>query len=268
MEIHPAAAIFPMMSDEELRNLAADIQENGLVEPVVVYHGQVLDGRNRLRACEIAGVSPRFEDANGNIGSPVVYVLSKNLHRRHLTQSQRAVIAAEIVPMLAEEAKKRREATRFGTNSNGMRSVPIGAVGEISGPSREIAAKALGVGSGSVNRALIAKRDNPEGFEKARRGELTITAAANGYTAPPGADRAPKDVSTVRGAQRAEANKRRMVEGLAVVGGVCHGLENLDVPMTAAACDAEEIETWATKAEQHASELRKFAKKLRGAING
>jgi ParB-like chromosome segregation protein Spo0J len=57
--VHPIADLFPMMTDEELANLAADIKANGLIHPIVVdKDGVLLDGRNRDRACEIAGIEP------------------------------------------------------------------------------------------------------------------------------------------------------------------------------------------------------------------
>lgn len=108
ISIHPAAMLFPMMGEKELSDLADDIAANGLIEPVVLYHGEVLDGRNRLAACQLAGVEPHFAEVDGNVPSPTIYVLSKNLHRRHLTTSQRGAIAAEVVPLLKEEAKKRQ----------------------------------------------------------------------------------------------------------------------------------------------------------------
>ena len=56
LEAHSAAAMFPMMSADELQALAADIEAHGLVEPVVLFEGKILDGRNRVKACELAGV--------------------------------------------------------------------------------------------------------------------------------------------------------------------------------------------------------------------
>ncbi|MCH9036213.1 MAG: S-adenosylmethionine-binding protein, partial [Chloroflexi bacterium] len=102
---HPASSLFPMMAEDELLELSGDIKKNGLVEPIVLSGELVLDGRNRLAACQIVGVSPRFMQWGGS-ESPVTYVLSKNLHRRHLTTSQRAAIAAEFVPMRQEEAHR------------------------------------------------------------------------------------------------------------------------------------------------------------------
>jgi hypothetical protein len=91
---HPDASLFPMMPPDELDALAEDIKKHGQREPIYVHQGMVLDGRNRLKACRIAGVEPDFREWNGH-GSPVDFVVSMNLHRRHLTSEQkRAVITA------------------------------------------------------------------------------------------------------------------------------------------------------------------------------
>ena len=66
MKNHPYADLFPMMTTVELEALAADIAENGLRHPIVRYQGVVLDGRNRLVACEKADVKPTFEDYEGD----------------------------------------------------------------------------------------------------------------------------------------------------------------------------------------------------------
>jgi len=92
-EIHPAANLFPMMAAGDLQALTEDIKQFGLREPIVIYKHQILDGRNRLEACRRASISPTFVDWTGS-GSIVDWILSVNLHRRHLTDTQRAVIAA------------------------------------------------------------------------------------------------------------------------------------------------------------------------------
>ena len=111
--VHPAAALFPLMKGPEFGLLVEDIDEHGLREPVVMHQGLVLDGRNRLRACEIAGKEPHFVEWDG-VGSPVAFVLSRNLHRRHLNESQRAMIAAQAKAMFEEEAAERKRAGQFG----------------------------------------------------------------------------------------------------------------------------------------------------------
>jgi ParB-like nuclease domain len=78
---HDAANIFPLMSDDELQKLADDIKANGLKNPIILLEDKVLDGRNRLLACKLAGVSPDFQSRNAEkLGSPVSWVLSQNLH--------------------------------------------------------------------------------------------------------------------------------------------------------------------------------------------
>lgn len=95
------------MSDEELNGLAEDIARRGeLLEPIVLYEGAVLDGRNRLEACRRAKVEPRFVTWEG-LGSPLEWAIAKNLRRRHFTASQRAVLALQVLPLLEKEARER-----------------------------------------------------------------------------------------------------------------------------------------------------------------
>ena len=92
---HPLADIFPMLDDVNLRTLSLDIKENGQFEPILLLDGKVLDGRNRQAACALAGVKPFYEQFT--LSDPLTYVLSKNLHRRHMNEAQRALAAASIV---------------------------------------------------------------------------------------------------------------------------------------------------------------------------
>jgi hypothetical protein len=93
--VHPAAAAYPLLPPDELQALADDIAANGLLYPIVLdAEGQLIDGRNRLKACQLAGVEPRFTSLNGH--DPVDYVLSANENRRHITKGQRAMAAARL----------------------------------------------------------------------------------------------------------------------------------------------------------------------------
>jgi N6-adenosine-specific RNA methylase IME4 len=98
MKIHPAAELFPLVEGEDFARLVADIRENGQQVPIVVtVQGELLDGRNRLRACEEIGIEPRADTYIG--ADPVGYVVSLNVHRRHLNESQRAMVAAKLANM-------------------------------------------------------------------------------------------------------------------------------------------------------------------------
>jgi len=102
---------------------------------------KVLDGRNRLEACRLVGVEPKFEYLNGEIESPTLYVVSRNLHRRHLTSSQRAAIAAEMLPLLQKEAQSRKDQRKRRSNGTFEPPPPTGGHGRAR-DSNVIAAKA------------------------------------------------------------------------------------------------------------------------------
>jgi ParB-like nuclease domain len=96
LKVHPAADIFPMLTEDELEELAADIKAHGLLHPIILKDGQLIDGRNRLEACRRAGVEPQVEDLNGL--DPVAYIMSANINRRNLTKGQRAMAVAKLYP--------------------------------------------------------------------------------------------------------------------------------------------------------------------------
>ncbi len=153
---HPIADIFPMMGENELRELAADIADNGLRESIFLYEDKVLDGRNRLKACQIAGVEPEFRAYRDS--EPLAFVLSKNLHRRHLNESQRSMVASKISTM-----KKGRQESNVG--------IPTF--------SQQAAADSLGVSRDSVIKARQVIEDGvPELAAAVESGEVAVSAAA------------------------------------------------------------------------------------------
>ena len=94
LELHPYCALFPQADNDTFAGLVADIKQNGLRDPIVKYQGKILDGRNRYLACLEAKVEPHFvEYDEEKHGDPLAYVLSKNATRRHLSESQRAMVA-------------------------------------------------------------------------------------------------------------------------------------------------------------------------------
>jgi ParB-like nuclease domain len=103
--VHPIANLFPIMTDEELDDLAADIKANGLIHPIVVgKDGLVIDGRNRDRACEIAGIEPTTVLFEGD--DPRAYIIGSNIARRHMSKGQQAMVVAMMYP---EPSKTKRK---------------------------------------------------------------------------------------------------------------------------------------------------------------
>ncbi|MCY0927040.1 hypothetical protein OTB20_12675 [Streptomyces sp. H27-H1] len=87
LKIHPIAAIFPMFPEDELHDLAESIRTEGQIKEILLdRNGVLLDGRNRLAACTLAGVEPRFTRYEGD--SPHALILSANLYRRQISKGQ------------------------------------------------------------------------------------------------------------------------------------------------------------------------------------
>lgn len=163
LKIHPVCKIFPDISDDEFQKLKADIEEHGQREPIIVRNGYLLDGKNRLRACTELGIEPNIEEWKGNGESLVAWSVSKNLRRRHLSESQRAALAAELAELYAKERK-------MGRNSqlppDGGKTSPVQA-----------AAKAAGASERSTERARAVKNADPKAFAQVKAGKKTVTTA-------------------------------------------------------------------------------------------
>lgn len=175
-ETHPAADLFPLLDGKELQDLSDDIKANGLLNPIVLHveHGQrlLLDGRNRLRACTLAGVAPTIEFWAGE-GSPTAWVVSQNLKRRHLSESQRAMVAAGLVPLFRAEGKQ------------GQRSDLSPSLGRSPDGSAGRAAEAVNVSRGSVESALKVAAATPELAEAVKQGKVAVSTAATLTEDPP-----------------------------------------------------------------------------------
>jgi hypothetical protein len=92
LEPHPLSKMFPPILQEDFDKLAKDIEIHGLNQPIVTYQGMILDGNHRYRACELAKVEPHFFPFEGTDAQARNYVISANIHRRHLSPDQRRAI--------------------------------------------------------------------------------------------------------------------------------------------------------------------------------
>jgi hypothetical protein len=158
LSAHALADIFPLMEGEEFDALVQDIKDNWLREPITIYEDKILDGRNRYRAVVKAALQYKLKEENFRhyTGTdPLGLVVSANLHRRHLTESQRALIAARIVT------------TKLGDNQFNKPGI-----------TNKQAAAMLGVSRATVKTAKkVAEEAAPEIKEKVLKGELRLGAA-------------------------------------------------------------------------------------------
>ena len=172
MKTHELAKYFPILEGEEFDLLVQDIREHGQLEPIVTVKGEILDGVNRYRACQQLGIEPITEEYQGD--DALSYVISLNIRRRHLTESQRAMLANEMLPEFALEAKntqgRRNDLTSVSPDTQVKQSTgPIGRsttkVGEI-----------FGVSHGSVARAKRVKEQAPERVDDIIKGKESVYA--------------------------------------------------------------------------------------------
>lgn len=157
-DVHPVANIFPMMSKSEFESLKDDIKEHGLRESIVFWKGMLVDGRNRLKACEELGIEPDESELMDET-DPVAWVISHNLHRRHLSESQRSMVAAKLA--------------NLGIGRPPSETGPIGPV------STEQASTMLNVGNTSTKRAKKVIASGADEVQQAvLQGDISVSAAS------------------------------------------------------------------------------------------
>jgi hypothetical protein len=147
-EVHPLANCFPMMRGDQLEDFLKDIKEHGQLSPVVLLEGKILEGRNRaLAAYELGKELNTVEfDELGTDQKPLEYVISSNLHRRHLSDKERVQLAAQLAKLLAEQ-KADAGGTQVPPEPSSKHST------HKKGPAA-LAASKMGVSKQAVNRAL------------------------------------------------------------------------------------------------------------------
>lgn len=166
LEFHPLANLFPLIEGGEFDELVGDIRANGLHDHIDIYQGKILDGRNRYRAAQAAGIElerRNFRTFMAELyGDPLAYVISKNLKRRHLDESQRAMVAARLANM------KQGERTD-------LKAEPSANLPKVAQPG---AAKALSISERALRHARrVQDHGSPELIRAVDRGQLAVSAA-------------------------------------------------------------------------------------------
>ena len=162
---HPAADLFPMIEGKAWEDFKQDIRTNGFQQDITLYRGQILDGRNRYKAAielkmlDDLGVCEFDEDSDID---PYQWVISRNLHRRHLTESQRASVAAKLVNV------------KLGENQHTLEGLQICRPTTV-----DQAAQMLQVSPRSVHNAkAVLEHGSPELIAAVERGEVAVSRAA------------------------------------------------------------------------------------------
>lgn len=264
-EAHRLADLIPTMTDAEFAELREDIAANGLLDPIMLYEDKILDGRHRYRACEETGVCPVFTQYEGD--SPAAYVISHNLKRRSLNQSQKAMVASDFVPELAVEAKRRPHLRESPRDEHGH--VMANAESEDSALGRSAArvAEQFGVGHAQVIRANKIKLEDPVLATRVRGGEVTIGAAIKQLAQQESAQQnghkaALPSVDTGRGREHAQAHVRRLKECTGTLSGIARTFSELSIDHLAAASDQNELAALKKEIASHVKAISKFNAQL------
>lgn len=195
LPVHPLAAIFPMMPDDELADLGADIKTNGQRHPIILGEWQdakgktikgIIEGRNRLRACQLVGVEPKFEQLNGE--DPRTVIASENLRRRNLSMGQQAVAHAMIYPDPDPPGRGRKAVVTTGFSRERLshartvlREAPDLAAQVLGGASLDSAYKEVMLRQGRQktqdSRMRSLERERPDLAEQVSAGDLSIEQA-------------------------------------------------------------------------------------------
>lgn len=164
---HPYANLFPLITGPEFDELVNDVREHGVMQPILLYEGKILDGRNRYRAALEAGVPAPTEVFEGTDQEALARSLGLNLHRRHLDTSQRSAVAAELANLSLGD---NRGAHRPEEGSAKLRT--------LIGVSQEDAAKLLNVSPRSVTAAVKLKNTAaPAILDAVKAGQIKLAAA-------------------------------------------------------------------------------------------
>ncbi len=177
MEFHEAANIFPL-DEENIDELAADIKSQGQQVPIETLDGKIVDGRRRYLACNKAGITPQFRAVN--VQDPVAYVLSLNLHRRHLTPTQLAMVGAKARDWYDRKANERQRS--HGGTSPGKKKTLVENLPPVipeTGKARDQAGKAVGVSGKLIDAATkVLNNGTPALIEAVEQDKIAVSTAA------------------------------------------------------------------------------------------
>ena len=227
---HEYANLFPMLSGEAMDSLRADVAAHGVREPIVTYQGKILDGRNRYMAARDLGLSFPVREFGGDDAAALAFVVSTNLHRRHLTESQRASVAARLANMPSHRPSK-------GANLHPSSPQLFHDDQHLPRPpmvSAAAAAEMLNVSERSVKSARkVHESGAPELVQAVDEGRVRVSTAADIASAPKAEQaqivaRGDKEILAAAKSIRAERAAQSRVQRLEKIEEISRGNAALD----------------------------------------
>lgn len=173
-EYHTYANIFPLIEGGQFDELKEDIKTHGLLQPVILYEGKILDGRNRYRACLAIGLEPRYEQYEGI--DPLGYVISLNLKRRHMTKEQLAAVAVQNEALLSDLQARARERQKATQIKSGAAPTVAQKVAEPKESLQQLA-EVFQTNKQYVKEAKAVKERAPEAFAAVVKGDKGLRDA-------------------------------------------------------------------------------------------
>lgn len=177
MNVHKLAAVFPEMPPDQYEAFKQDVATRGVLNPIVVYQGEIIDGRHRWQAAHETGREcPQVEWEPASASPDDItdelwdYLVSLNAHRRHLDKSQWAMIAVEGSREIEEAANKRK------VSGSHEAALPQGVKTRTPQVRDQIAEK-VGVSARTIQKAKNVRDADPKLAEKVKQGKITVTEA-------------------------------------------------------------------------------------------
>lgn len=266
IELHPLCTLFPRLTGEAFDTLRDDIATNGLREPIVTHEGMILDGGNRYRACVEAGIKPTFVKFSGDsIGA---FVLSANMHRRHLSPGQQAAIVASV--------QSWSEAQPANRPKKGCNVAPLSKVADRMAQS--------GASERTQKMADKVAKVSPELAQRVAHGEISLPKAAKQIDPPKSKAIKPmkpaKDAPTIESLQAEnEVLRGELTEAQDVARILAHELESFESATAGEKAAAKELtrlkgqlntvesqrDQWMTTCSELRKEVRALQRKLKVA---
>lgn len=180
MKFHPVVHLFPRLDNETRANLKTSIRKYGCTHPVLVWEGQIIDGRHRVEICDELKAPFKTEVFHGTQEEAIQHAWDLNDKRRHYeSKEQKAMTGAKLAKILEEAARDRQK-----------QGVTLGSIGT-QGRSAEHAAKKTGVSVSQIKRAKsVLDHGTPELVEAVNKGDVTVRDAAAVANVPDDVQRA------------------------------------------------------------------------------